>query len=70
MPSIGELEKELNSSDPETRVVALMSLGYSKDGDKALKLLREHLPKQKDLGIQQRSIQALVRQTPWLRCRC
>ena len=70
MPSMGEFEKALNSSDPETRVVALMSLGYSKDGDKALKLLREHLPKQKDLGIQKRSIQALVSANPGLRCRC
>ena len=59
MPSIGEIEKELNSSDLETRAVALLSLGYSKDGDKASKLLKEYLPRQEDPGIQAYAVMAL-----------
>jgi len=59
MPSIGELEKELNSSDLETRAVALLSLGYAKDGDKASELLKEYLPGQKDPGIQAYAVMAL-----------
>ena len=59
MPSIGELEKELNSSDPEQGAVALMSLGYAKDAGTASKLLKKYLPRQKDPGIQAYAVMAL-----------
>ena len=59
MPSIGEFEKELNSSDPEQRAVALLSLGYSKDAGKASELLKEYLSRQKDPGIQAYAVMAL-----------
>ncbi len=64
MPSFGEIEKELRSKDPEKRAVALLGLGYSKDGGKASELLREYLPGQEDPGIQAHAVIALLRTHP------
>jgi len=64
MPSFGEIEKELKSGDPEKRAVALLGLGYSKDGDKASELLKEYLPGQEDPGIQAHAVMALLRTHP------
>ena len=64
MPSFGEIEKELKSEDPEKRAVALLGLGYSKDGDKASELLKEYLPGQEDPGIQAHAVMALLRTHP------
>lgn len=64
MPSLGEIEKELKSEDPEKRAVALLGLGYSRDGGKASELLREYLPGQEDPGIQAHAVIALLRTHP------
>ncbi|MFC1806509.1 HEAT repeat domain-containing protein [Planctomycetota bacterium] len=64
MPSLEEIEKELKSKDPETRAVALLGLGYSKDVGKASELLRKHLPGQEDPGIQAYAVIALLRTHP------
>jgi len=64
MPSLEEIEKELKSKDPETRAVALLGLGYAKDGGKASELLREYLPGQEDPGIQTHAVIALLRTHP------
>jgi len=63
-PSLGEIEQELRSGDPEKRAVALLGLGYSQDGGKAAELLREYLPGQEDPGIQAHAVIALLRTHP------
>ena len=63
-PNVDELKKELDSEDPETRAVALLSLGYLPNGETAARLLKEHLERQEDKGLRSHAVVALLRTYP------